>query len=79
MAWNISEEGKTMKVEIDGRLVAAVAPSLREEILGKGRRWEGRACIAAARTQDRVRHHEGEQSVRDRPDGRGREVLKFKV
>ena len=24
-----------MKVEIDGRLVAAVAPSLREEILGK--------------------------------------------
>ena len=35
MAWNISEEGKTMKVEIDGRLVAAVAPSLREEILGK--------------------------------------------
>ena len=35
MAWNISEEGKTLKVEIDGRLVAAVAPSLREEILGK--------------------------------------------
>ena len=32
MAWNISEEGKTLKVEIDGRLVAAVAPSLREEI-----------------------------------------------
>ena len=35
MAWNISEEGKTLQVEIDGRLVAAVAPSLREEILGK--------------------------------------------
>ena len=35
MAWNISEEGKTMKVEIDGRLVAAVAPSLREAMLGK--------------------------------------------
>ena len=35
MAWNISEEGKTLKVEIDGRLVTAVAPSLREEILGK--------------------------------------------
>ena len=35
MAWNISEEGKTMKVEIDGRLVAAVAPTLREDILGK--------------------------------------------
>ena len=34
MAWNISEEGKTLKVEIDGRLVAAVAPALREEILG---------------------------------------------
>jgi anti-sigma B factor antagonist len=35
MAWNISEEGKTLKVEIDGRLVAAVAPTLREDILGK--------------------------------------------
>ena len=35
MAWNISEEGKTLKVEIDGRLATAVAPSLREEILGK--------------------------------------------
>ena len=35
MAWNISEEGNTIKVDIDGRLVAAVAPTLREEILGK--------------------------------------------
>ena len=35
MAWNMSEEGKTLTVEIDGRLVAAVAPALREEILGK--------------------------------------------
>ena len=35
MAWNISEEGKTLTVEIDGRLVAAVAPALREEILGR--------------------------------------------
>ena len=35
MAWNISEGGKTLTVEIDGRLVAAVAPALREEILGK--------------------------------------------
>ena len=35
MAWNISEEGKTLTVTIDGRLVAAVAPALREEILGR--------------------------------------------
>ena len=35
MAWNITEEGNTLKVAVDGRLVAAVAPSLREEILGK--------------------------------------------
>jgi len=35
MAWNITEEGKTLKVSIEGRLVAAVAPTLREEILAK--------------------------------------------
>jgi anti-sigma B factor antagonist len=35
MAWNITEEGKTLKVSIEGRLVAAVAPALREEILAK--------------------------------------------
>lgn len=35
MGWNITEEGKTLKVEIDGRFVAAVAPQLREDILAK--------------------------------------------
>lgn len=35
MGWNITEEGKTLKVEVDGRLVAAVAPQLRDEILAK--------------------------------------------
>ena len=34
MGWNISEDEKALKVDIDGRLVAAVAPSLREEVLG---------------------------------------------
>ena len=35
MSWEITEEGKTLKVAVEGRLVAAVAPSLREEVLGK--------------------------------------------
>ena len=35
MAWNISEEGNRLTVAIDGRLVAAVAPTLREEVLAK--------------------------------------------
>jgi anti-sigma B factor antagonist len=35
MGWNITEEGKTLKVEIDGRFVAAVVPQLREDILAK--------------------------------------------
>ena len=36
MGWNISEEeNNTLKVEVDGRLVAAVAPALREEVLAK--------------------------------------------
>ena len=35
MSWEITEDGKTLKVAVEGRLVAAVAPSLREEILGK--------------------------------------------
>ena len=35
MGWNIEEQGKNLKVEVDGRLVAAVAPVLREEVLGK--------------------------------------------
>lgn len=35
MGWNITEEEKVLKIEIDGRLVAAVAPALREEVLAK--------------------------------------------
>ena len=35
MAWNINEEGNTLNVSIEGRLVAAVAPSLREDVLSK--------------------------------------------
>ena len=36
MGWNITEEDeKILKIEIDGRLVAAVAPALREEALAK--------------------------------------------
>jgi len=35
MGWNITENGKTLTVEVDGRLVAAIAPNLREEILEK--------------------------------------------
>ena len=36
MGWNITEEDeKILKIEIDGRLVAAVAPALREEVLAK--------------------------------------------
>ena len=34
MGWNITEGEKAVKVDIDGRLLAAVAPSLREEVLG---------------------------------------------
>lgn len=35
MAWEISEGNKLLKVAIDGRFVAAVAPALREEVLAK--------------------------------------------
>ena len=36
MEWNITEqENNVLKVEVDGRLVAAVAPALREEVIGK--------------------------------------------
>jgi len=36
MEWNITEqENNVLKVEIDGRLVAAVAPALRDEVIGK--------------------------------------------
>ena len=99
MGWNIEEQGKNLKVEVDGRLVAAVAPVLREEVLGK--MGEGTNVLfdlsnmvhidssglgvlvqilqkanggAAARAEDRLRHNEGEQGLRDRPDRRGREV-----
>ena len=35
MSWNITEQGNTLKVDVDGRLVAAVAPELRDEVLSK--------------------------------------------
>ena len=36
MEWNITEqENNVLKVEVDGRLVAAVAPALRDEVIGK--------------------------------------------
>ncbi len=36
MAWNIdSGDPKTLKVSVDGRLVAAIAPALREDVIGK--------------------------------------------
>ena len=35
MGWEIKEEGKVVKVVVDGRLVAAVAPALREEVMGR--------------------------------------------
>ena len=35
MNWDIKEEGKLLKVSIIGRLVAAVAPDLRENVLAK--------------------------------------------
>ena len=35
MGWEIQEEGNVVKVAVDGRLVAAVAPALREEVMGR--------------------------------------------
>ena len=35
MGWNITEQGSILKVEVDGRLVAAVAPELRDEVMSK--------------------------------------------
>ena len=35
MAWEIAKEDNLIKVVFDGRLVAAVAPALREELLGR--------------------------------------------
>jgi len=35
MGWNITKQDKLLKVDVDGRLVAAVAPELREEIISQ--------------------------------------------
>ena len=35
MSWEINEEGGALKVAVEGRLVAAVAPGLREDVLGR--------------------------------------------
>ena len=35
MGWNITKQDKFLKVDVDGRLVAAVAPELREELLSQ--------------------------------------------
>ena len=36
MAWEVNtDDPKTLKVSIDGRLVAAIAPALREDVIGK--------------------------------------------
>ena len=35
MGWEIKGNGNVVKVAVDGRLVAAVAPALREEVMGR--------------------------------------------
>ena len=35
MSWEITSEENVLKVAVEGRLVAAVAPTLREELLGR--------------------------------------------
>lgn len=35
MGWNITKQDKLLRVDVDGRLVAAVAPELREDILSQ--------------------------------------------
>ena len=35
MGWTITKHDKLLRVDVDGRLVAAVAPELREEILAQ--------------------------------------------
>ena len=35
MGWNITKQDNLLKVDVDGRLVAAVAPELREELLSQ--------------------------------------------
>ena len=35
MSWDITGDEKLLKVSVEGRLVAAVAPALREEVMSK--------------------------------------------
>ena len=35
MSWEITEEGNVLKVAVEGRLVAAIAPELREAVLNR--------------------------------------------
>jgi len=35
MSWNIIEDGNVLRVDVEGRLVAAIAPQLREEVLSR--------------------------------------------
>ncbi|MBQ7178380.1 MAG: STAS domain-containing protein [Victivallales bacterium] len=35
MTWEITEEGNVLNVSIEGRFVAAMAPALRDELIGK--------------------------------------------
>ena len=35
MSWNITEDPKALRVDVEGRLVAAVAPQLREDVIAK--------------------------------------------
>lgn len=35
MVWEITQEENLLKVAVDGRLVAAVAPNLREDVFGR--------------------------------------------
>lgn len=35
MEWEIASEGNLLRVSVDGRLVAAVAPRLREDVIGR--------------------------------------------
>ena len=35
MSWEINSEGKLLKVTVEDRLVAAVAPELREDVISK--------------------------------------------
>ena len=65
MGWNITEKEKTLKVEVEGRLVAAVAPELRDEVLSK----MSDGTNASGRAEDCLRHHEGEPRLRDSADG----------